>query len=101
MLHDTYIKNVRYHDNFSVSYRTLISIIQLITLIIIEIPKILSLSYQSVISKLTKCFNNKRNTNYHANNASNGVALLQPIYFKATAVAQSVLIAMQNKLHIN
>ena len=38
------------------------------------------------------CFNNIRNTYYYANNARNGVAMLQVTYFVATTVAPSVFI---------
>ena len=54
-----------------------------------HVPLPLSLSYQTMISKLANYFNITRNTNYCTNNVSNGVALLQAIYFIATAVAPS------------
>ena len=38
------------------------------------------------------CFNDIRNTDYYANNARNGVAMLQVTYFVATTVAPSVFI---------
>ena len=59
-----------------------------------------STSCQGLISKLANCFNKYRIMHFLNNNASNGVAMPDVIYFTATAVAPSVFRPTQNKLHI-
>ena len=51
-----------------------------------------------LISKLANYFNDERNTNYHTNNTSNGVATPHAIYFIATAIASFIFVPTQKQV---